>query len=203
MLTACGSEPSTVVDEERQVGTDTPVGHYNKGPIDLWIRDDSLFILREGAGGTVASGRFGRWEMLGERLDLGLDPKEGHQYELMENGLRRINSDGAAPVAFDRIDPPTGKRSPVMHLIGAYRSIGSSHMFTPCGVDRAFPLAVGEHVDELFDVYPESMQNGSLPLLLEIDASFGPGPAMEGEGEEEYIWLERVGAVRPVQECPR
>ncbi len=197
MLASCAEPVESEVEEEMEVRVDSPIGHFKGGTMDLWVRDDSTFVLRESGNGTgAASGRFGKWRMLDGRLDLRLTSSERSQYRFVEHGIRRISPEGPAPAALDRTVPDREGQMPLMRTIGAYRYLGGSHAFTPCGTERSFPLAVGTQLEELAKVDAEQ------PVLLEIDARIAPGPAMAGEGEEEYLWLEGVGPVLPEQRCP-
>ena len=55
---------------------------------------------------------------------------------------------------------------------------------------------------ELQNSYLKSVKEGGAPWVIEVECSVTNGPAMEGEGTDEYIFIHRVLRTMDPGQCP-
>ena len=79
-----------------------------------------------------------------------------------------------------------------MRITGRYTYADESHSMRPCGFGSEMPLGMRTAGLEMAMWYTEGGYSSTEPLLVEIRAHLGLGPSMEGEGEEEYLFVENV-----------
>jgi len=84
--------------------------------------------------------------------------------------------------------------------------------FQPCGSTFNWPAAGGEqwtdeggvlgsmNTVELERNYLKAVKQGGDPWLIEVECNLAMGPAMEGDGADEYIFIHRV--IGPAEACP-
>ena len=54
--------------------------------------------------------------------------------------------------------------------------------------------------EDLQRAYRKAVKQGGDPWVVEVICTMGMGPAMEGDGADEYVYIERVG--RSLEHCP-
>ena len=177
----------------------------------LELAPDSTFILRERYLGrdSIPSGHIGKWSVSGGQLRLGRGEEDIDVWNAVPGGLERTGPDGkslesAQSCVIQRVDDIAP--SP-MRITGAYIYYADSHSFKPCGNAYSFPVAMDEpHVKsaglELERLYLKRAKHGPEPFYVELVVDLRTGPAMEGDGIEEYLHVDQVVRVLDVQECP-
>lgn len=120
-----------------------------------------------------------------------LDNQGGPITTPLPNTIRRVDNFGSGP----------------MHLTGAYVYYADSHSFKPCGSAYAIPVAMDAAGEkgaglELERTYMKKVKTPPAPLYVQVTATIRVGPAMEGDGTDEYLHIEKVDKVLEVQECP-
>jgi hypothetical protein len=192
LLHAC-SPAETPEQEDPATGVPLRVQeHYHGADQELWLRSDSLFVLSGSAG---SPGRLGRWTVAAGEVVLE-GPEGVERFGPAASGLQRLSS-GEQFLVRDAGGDATAWP---LRVHGTHNAANDSHSFTPCGTDREFPLAVNGHLEALQELRRTAAATPEAPLVITVSARLAPGPAMEGSGEEEYLWLERVEGSRPA--CP-
>lgn len=173
----------------------------------LELRADSTFVLREKylERDSVPNGRMGQWRTKGMKLFL----NGKAEWTMGPKGLERLDIHGG-PI--DTPLPNTIHRvktfgSGPMLLTGAYVYYADSHSFKPCGSAYAIPVAMdvaGEKGAglELERTYHKKVKSPPAPLYVQVTATMRVGPAMEGDGQDEYIHIDKLEKVLVKQECP-
>lgn len=173
----------------------------------LELRADSTFVLRERYldRDSIPYGRIGRWSVSGKKLLFG--PTAAWMQG--PDGLERLGRDGlpSATELPNSIVRVANFGSSAMHLTGGYVYYADSHGFTPCGSAFAIPVAMDgagttSAGQELERTYMKQVKHPPDPLFVQVTASIRTGPAMEGDGTEEYLHIERVERVLEMQNCP-
>lgn len=179
---------------------------------ELELRPDSIFILRERylERDSVPFGHIGKWGIAQGNVLLAMGGGSGPEHwRPVADGLERMGLDGkpieGAPVFSIHRVQNIGSSS--MRVTGAYVFDGGSHSFRPCGSAYAFPVAL-EMADEqgvggsLEQIYRKKVKHTGDPLFVEVLLDTRTGPAMEGDGTEEYLHIDRVVRVLDVHQCP-
>ncbi len=179
---------------------------------ELELRTDSIFILRERylKRDSVPFGDIGKWSIAQGELVLAMGGGAGPEHwKYTADGLERLGQDGR-PIetthAFTIHRVKNIGTSP-MRLTGAYRFDGGSHSFQPCGSTYAFPVALdapNEHGVglSLEKLYTKKVKHIGDPLFVIVVVDTRIGPAMEGDGTEEYLHLDELQHVLDVDQCP-
>jgi hypothetical protein len=102
---------------------------------------------------------------------------------------------------------------PRMRLMGTFTYKADAQSFQPCGAKFSWPCAGGMDMGEeegepliafnntdLQKLYRKAVKNGGDPWSVEAICTMGMGPAMEGDGADEYIYIEQ--APRTIERCP-
>jgi copper homeostasis protein (lipoprotein) len=175
----------------------------------LDLRPDSLFILRERylERDSIPFGHIGTWRIANGELLLAMGNGATQPWKSLSDGLERLGVSGkfvnsTLPLAIQRVK--NIEPSPV-RITGAYLFNGGSHSFRPCGSNYAFPVAMDAPAEagrELERSYSKKVAHGGDPLFAELVVSMRIGPAMEGDGTEEYLHIDRLLRVLDVQQCP-
>lgn len=176
----------------------------------LDLRADSTYVMRDRylERDSIPFGTIGQWTVAGDMLTLKTadvpmrwklegdklvrrDADGGPVETTLPNSIRRVANFGSLP----------------MHLSGAYVYYADSHSFTPCGSKFVIPVAMDEAGTggaglELERAYSNRIKTPPDPLFVEVTASLRTGPAMEGDGTEEYLYIERLERVKEMQKCP-
>ncbi len=175
----------------------------------LDLRPDSTYVLRELylERDSIPFGTIGTWRSHGDRLTLNTfgDPL---QWRWAGDSLQRLGPGGEAistslPNAVRRV--PSLQPS-AMHLTGGYFFQDGSHSFTPCGTTLSFPVLADPvnapgPVQQLDQTYVKEVKEAGRPLYVQITATIRSGPAMEGDGTQEYIQVDQVDGLNMLQGC--
>lgn len=175
----------------------------------LELRYDSTYVLREEYldRDSIPYGTIGTWTVDGDKLVLRTleTPmywvKEGDRLQRLDTEGKKINSElnySIAPYDFYPGIP--------VRLTGGYVYYADSHRFTPCGAGFSYPVAMDPAGTEaagleLERTYMKLVQDAPNPLYVQVVATFQSGPAMEGDGLDEYLHIERLEGVLELQAC--
>jgi hypothetical protein len=239
ILSACSTSPT----EEQgttvpvQPVTDTPVewtGYYDgifpRGKdrtttVQLWVRSDSTFIIRQrtGEADTLAEGAIGTWRVVqlagasaSGLLSFQYDGDPPDHYQRTDKGLVFVDVIGGVEVVPDRVlerlADELQDEIPRMKVSGTFTYMADAMSFQPFGSRLSWPCAGGEqwtdegevlgslNTAELERHYLRSVKQGGDPWVIEVECSMAMGPAMEGDGADEYIFIHRVLA--EIEACP-
>lgn len=185
----------------------------------LWIRNDSSFVLQERYldRDTVPRGLVGQWHLVGDLLTVGYAGEKPEFYRYTEEGLLTVDEMGRTfdtelDYSLDKLADEIGDAIPRMRLAGTFTYMADAQSFQPCGTRFPIPCVGGMDMGEeegeplvqfnnadLQKAYLKAVKNGGDPWAIEAVCTIGMGPAMEGDGADEYIFIERV--IGPTQ-CP-
>ena len=224
LLNACGGgseqpDKATVpgVPSTAPVATDPYIGYYSNMVVvddipgvemELWLRADSSYVLRETHRGPEAfpAGTFGRWHVVDGLLATGSGTDKPEFWRVTENGLLNVGEDGqdftdGTHNLLTRVPNVVMNEIPVMRVRGRYRYAANSHSFEPTGSGRDFPLAVAELALEMEQRFAERKNPQAAFLCGEMECMLTVGPAMEGNGTDEYLYAVRFVRELPPAEC--
>lgn len=187
----------------------------------LWVRSDSTFVLRRHYldRDTLAYGTVGKWSVADGQVELYDQVHVIRRLQPTANGLMWPDEDGSP---FDpgtdhtlaRLGDALANEIPRMRLSGSFTYQADAMSFRPCGSARNWPCAgarewtdEGERLgsmgtQELQDSYLKSVKEGGAPWVIEVECSVTNGPAMEGDGTDEYIFIHRVLRSLEPGQCP-
>ncbi|MCB0770154.1 MAG: copper resistance protein NlpE N-terminal domain-containing protein [Flavobacteriales bacterium] len=161
---------------------------------EIWLRADSTYVQHATYQDrdTMPFGSIGSWSLNGNTVLLKGTP--GARYELTDKGLRsRTHQEDPASAR-----PPAELLKGVgtllnrsMRITGGYIYADETHTLQPCGMEQQFPLGMQHAGLEMAMWYTEDNLGGT-PMLVEIQAHLGMGPSMEGDEEDEYLFVENV-----------
>jgi copper homeostasis protein (lipoprotein) len=166
----------------------------------LDLRADSTYVLRSLylERDSIPQGQIGKWTVMDDILVLATADVP-MRWGVKGDALEMLGPDGrpaesALPYAIQRTAIPD---TAPMHLAGAYVYYADSHGFTPEGAGFVLPVAmdppgVKGAALELERAYARRVKTPPDPLYVRITASLREGPAMEGNGTEEYLHVLRV-----------
>lgn len=193
----------------------------------LWVRADSTFILRQRYldRDPLAYGLIGRWQVVTPNapgavplMTIGQAGDKPDFYRAEAGGLRLVDEMGVAfasnaPYTLERLADELEGEVPRMRLTGTFTYMADAMSFRPCGAERSWPCAGGEDLGaeegeligsmngaELERHYLRSVKQGGEPWTIEVECSLDLGPAMEGDGSDEYILIHKV--LREGVACP-
>ncbi len=243
LLASCGSDtpPIESADVPMTDSTSSPAvsvewpGYYegtlaqgkdSEHTVQLWIRRDSTFILRQRFVDSEmpAEGAIGTWSVVqisggpaSGLLSIAYFGDPPDHYQRTDTGLVFVDVIGGVELAPDwaleRFADELQDEIPRMRLTGTFTYMADAMSFTPCGSHRAWPCAGGEEwTDEgealssmntltLERSYLKAVKQGGYPWTIEVEASLNMGPAMEGDGADEYIFIHRVLRTIVASEC--
>ncbi len=210
-FSSCSSPDKEHVDEHPDAATsDTimligdPVGvHRGTMPCadcpgiltEIWLGSDGTFLklATYQDRDTVPFGEMGNWELIGNEVLL--KGSSGLRFRVTDQGLSQVipEAGGASTgssVDLRRSDGDLLDRS--MRITGRYTYADESHSMRPCGSGAEIPLGMQVAGLEMAMWYTEGGHSSTDPLLVEIQAHLGLGPSMEGDGEEVYLFVEKV-----------
>lgn len=173
----------------------------------LDLRADSTFVLMEHylERDSIPNGTIGKWHVSGNDLVLG----KNEVWRQVPQGLERLGAD-RRPVDTslpNRIRRVANFGSSPMHLMGGYVYYADAHGFTPCGSGYSIPVAMDEAGTqgaslELERLYGKKVKHAPDPLYVRIIGTLRTGPAMEGDGTEEYLHIDRLEGEMGGRTCP-
>lgn len=187
---------------------------------DLWVRSDSTFILHERYldRDSIPHGTIGQWHVVNGLITIGHTGDKPSFFRHTPQGLLLVDEAGEeAGTALDRhLDKLAGEFDgyiPRMRLKGTFICMADAQSFKPCGAKYSWPCAGGMELGEeegepLLDftnvdlqrAYLGAVRTGGDPWVVEAICTLGMGPAMEGDGADEYIYIEQ--APRTIAACP-
>ncbi len=186
----------------------------------LWVRSDSTFVLRQRYidRDSMAFGTIGRWQVVNGLLTIGSGTDKPDFWKYTGKGIEEVDEMGQAfettiDHTLEKLADELQDEIPRMRLTGTFTYMADAMSFAPCGSHRAWPCAGGEEwTDEgealgsmntltLERSYRNVVKQGSDPWTIEVEASLNMGPAMEGDGADEYIFIHRVLRTAPTSEC--
>lgn len=176
----------------------------------LWVRSDSTFVRQRSVeGGGVAMGNIGLWSVENGSLRMDDSGAGAEYFHQVPSGLQQVDAggkplDAERSVVWAKLAEEPGGDVPRMRLHGTFTYHADAMSFTPCGSELSWPCAGGEDwTDEgeargslssadLQQHYLRSVSHGNDPWTIEVECTLAMGPAMEGDGADEYVFIHRV-----------
>ncbi len=228
LLAACSNAPT----EEQDTTVPEPVvevpmqwpGYYD-GTLpcadcpgiftQLWVRSDSTFILRQRYidKDSMALGTIGEWDVRDGAMRLGTVTGEPQLWKYTGDRLVNMDTKSGAE-GLEKLADEINDEIPRMRLTGTFTYMADAMSFRPCGSSFNWPAAGGEDwtvegevlgsMDnaELERRYLDSVKQGGDPWIIEVECSLAMGPAMEGDGADEYLFIHRVLGTLASGACP-
>ncbi len=222
--------PATVIDTiaATPVVTDWP-GYYD-GTLpcadcegiatQLWVRSDSTFILRQRYLGkdSLAFGTIGQWHVVNGLMTIGIGTDKPDFWRWTEGGIQMVDEMGAPFQSsfnhtLEKLADEINDEIPRMRLKGTFTYMADAKTFQPCGSRFTWPCAGGmdQGAEEgevmnsmngadLERSYLKAVGQGGKPWTIEVECSLSMGPAMEGDGADEYLFIHRV--IKEGVTCP-
>lgn len=185
----------------------------------LWVRSDSSFILQQRylERDSIRMGTMGQWHVVNGLLTIGYAGDKPDFYQATDQGILLVDEMGVAPEevehwTLDKLADEIGDAIPRMRLTGTFTYMADAQSFLPCGTRFPLPCVGGMDMGEeegeplvaftnidLQKAYAKAVKRGGDPWTIDAVCTIGMGPAMEGDGADEYIFIERI--IGPSQ-CP-
>ncbi len=184
----------------------------------LWVRSDSTFVRRDRYLGrdSVPFGTIGKWSVANGLLRVTSAGPEADLFTQAKPGIQQVDAQGepfnsAHLYTLEKLADELQDEIPRMKVTGTFRYMADAMSFQPCGSTFNWPAAGGEQWTDEGDVlgsinsaelersYLKAVMQGGDPWVIEVECNMAMGPAMEGDGADEYIFIHRVlGAAQ----CP-
>jgi uncharacterized lipoprotein NlpE involved in copper resistance len=187
----------------------------------LWVRSDSSFVLRRQypERDTLAFGTMGYWTLAQGQLELYDRMQVIGRLRSTATGVEWLGEEGLpngpeGSQVLARVADAPADEVPRMRLKGAFTYYADAMSFRPCGMERSWPsagarewTAEGEALGSMGTVelqgrYLKAVKQGGAPWILEVECSLATGPAMEGDGQDEYLFIHRVRGILEPGACP-
>jgi len=185
----------------------------------LWVRGDSSFILQQLRidRDTVPQGLVGSWTTVNGLMTIGYAGDKPDFYRSTGKGVLLVDEMGVAPEKVDvwtleKLADEIGDAIPRMRITGTFTYVADAQSFQLCGTRFPLPCVGGMDMGEeegepliaftnadLQKAYAKAVKKGGDPWTIEAICTIGMGPAMEGDGADEYIFIEQI--IGPAQ-CP-
>lgn len=193
--------------------------------VQLWVRTDSVFIIRKhvAADDSVADGAIGNWRVVRVmggppegllQMQYGGDPPDHYQHTaeglVFVDVINGVDLEGTW--ALEKLADELQDQVPRMRVQGIFTYYADAQSFQPCGATYAWPCVGGMDLGEeegeplvpfnnvdLQRAYAAAVAPGT-PWVVEVICTLGMGPAMEGDGADEYLFIEQ--APRTLKACP-
>ncbi|MBK8339459.1 MAG: copper resistance protein NlpE N-terminal domain-containing protein [Flavobacteriales bacterium] len=186
----------------------------------LWVRADSTFVLQQLYldRDTVPWGTIGQWHVVNGLLTVGYKGDKPEFYRYTAEGLLTVDEMGQAfeskaDYSLDKLADEIGDAIPRMRVMGTFTYAADAQSFQPCGSKFNWPCVGGMDTGEeegeallkfsnedLQRAYRKAVKQGGDPWVVEVIGTMGMGPAMEGDGADEYVYIEAVK--RTLGSCP-
>jgi len=186
----------------------------------LWVRRDSTFILRQRYLGkdSLAFGTIGQWHMVNGLMTIGYTGDKPDYWKVVKGGILLVDEMGMPAESklnytLEKLSDEIYDQVPRMRLTGTFTYMADAKSFKPCGSLFTWPCAGGLDLGaeegeligsmdgaELERAYLKAVGTGGKPWTIEAECSLEMGPAMEGDGAEEYLLIHRV--IGAVDACP-
>lgn len=178
----------------------------------LWVRSDSTFVLQQQGvdRDSVRTGMIGQWHVVNGLMTIGATGDKPDFWRSTEKGLLMVDEMGAPFQEGDRwgiekLADEIGDAIPRMRLTGTFTYMADAQSFQPCGATYSWPCVGGMDMGEeegeplieftnedLQKAYAKAVKKGGDPWVVEVICTMGMGPAAEGDGADEYIFIEQV-----------
>ena len=194
--------------------------------VSLWVRSDSTFILRQRyAKDSLAEGLIGQWHVVyfpggpaGGLMTIGYAGDKPDFYRYTDKGLVMVDEMGViaekkSEWTLEKLADEIGDAIPRMRLRGTFNYVADAQSFKPCGSNFTWPCAGGMDIGEeevepivkftnadLQREYRNWVKTDGEPWVIEAVCTMGMGAAMEGDGADEYVYVEQV--IRTLERCP-
>lgn len=188
--------------------------------ITLWVRGDSTFVMQQRYIGrdTIPWGTIGQWHTVNGLLTIGAEGDKPDFYRYTREGLLMVDEMGVADTSsldwtLDKLADDIGDAIPRMRLRGAFTCMAGAQRMRPCGTRFSWPCVGGMDMGEeegeplipftnvdLLKTYRNAVKRDGEDWTIEAICTMGMGPAMEGDGADEYIFIEQ--APRAIADCP-
>jgi uncharacterized lipoprotein NlpE involved in copper resistance len=187
----------------------------------LWVRGDSSFVLQQRSidRDSVRTGTIGQWHVVNGMITIGAAGDKPDFWRPTDKGLLMVDEMGNPFQEGDRwgiekLADAIGDAIPRMRLTGTFTYMADAQSFRPCGAPYNWPCVGGMDMGEeegeslvrftnvdLQKAYAKAVKKGGDPWVVEVICTMGMGPAMEGDGADEYVFIEQV--IRTAGEhCP-
>jgi copper homeostasis protein (lipoprotein) len=186
----------------------------------LWVRSDSTFILRQRYLGkdSLAFGTMGQWHVVNGTMTIGYTGDKPDFWRVVKGGIEMVDEMGTPFESklnhtLEKLSDEIYDEVPRMRILGTFTYMADAKSFRPCGSQFTWPCAGGLDLGaeegevigsmngaELERAYLKAVGQGGKPWTIEAECSLDQGPAMEGDGMEEYLLIHRV--LGPIGECP-
>jgi copper homeostasis protein (lipoprotein) len=186
----------------------------------LWVRSDSTFILRQRYLGkdSLAFGTIGQWHVVNGLMTIGYTGDKPDFWQVVKGGIQLVDEMGTPAESklnytLEKLSDEIYDQVPRMRLMGTFTYMADARSFKPCGSLFTWPCAGGLDLGaeegeligsmdgaELERAYLNAVGTGGKPWTIEAECSLEQGPAMEGDGTEEYLLIHRV--IGAVDACP-
>lgn len=178
----------------------------------LWIRSDSTYVLQRKYidRDSLPFGVVGHWSISDRTIELADRIHVIRRLASREDGLEWLDEDGGAipsghPHVLEKLADEIGDEIPRMRLTGTFTYMADAQSFQPCGSSYFWPCAGGMGTGEeegeplvrfsnvdLQKAYSKAVKKGGDPWVVDVVCTMGMGLAMEGDGADEYIFIEQV-----------
>ena len=186
----------------------------------LWVRSDSTFVLQQRYidRDTIPVGTIGQWHLVNGLMTVGYTGDKPEFYRYTKEGLLMVDEKGEAfaskaDYSLDKLADEIGDAIPRMRIKGTFTYMADAQSFQPCGSRFTWPCVGGMDLGEeegeplipfnnedLQRAYRKAVKNGGDPWIIEAICTMGMGPAMEGDGADEYVFIEQLP--QSVERCP-
>lgn len=184
------------------------------GPLSITLNlyASRLFLLRqqqESTTGSETAYDHGRWYLAHGGRQLVLVGQAAAPYKLAVRNhatLRLPSLNGREDLLKDPVDlirsatlDPFADPVP---LTGMFRYMADAALFTDCLTGTSFPVAQENDYLALERAYLEKRQESGEPLHVTLAGHLGERPAMEGDGLETVLVVDRFDAIGDRSACP-
>ncbi len=186
----------------------------------LWIRSDSTYVRQDRLQrDSIPVGTIGEWHVVNGLLTVGAEGDKPDFWRPTDNGLLMVDETGVPfqegdRWAIEKLADGIGDAIPRMHLTGTFTYLADAQSFRPCSASYSWPCVGGMDMGEeegealieftnvdLQKAYSKAIKQGGDPWVVDVICTLGMGPAMEGDGADEYIFIEQVIGTA-VKGCP-
>jgi uncharacterized lipoprotein NlpE involved in copper resistance len=220
LLAACSPSPNeeqgaTVPDAPVDVAPVEWTGYYDgtlpcadcEGILtQLWVRSDSTLVVRRsrlGGSDELPEGKIAMWSIVDSFMVVG---ERQERWKRTRNGMVNVDDKGQVYPGhqLERLADELQDEIPRMKVTGTFIYYADAMSFKPCGSTFSWPAAGGEQWTDEGEVlgslnsadlqqhYLRSVSHGNDPWIIEVECNMAMGPAMEGDGADEYIFIHRV-----------
>ena len=179
---------------------------------ELWVRSDSTFVRRTQFVGrdSIPVGIIGQWHVVNGCMTIGATGDKPDFWRYTATGLLMVDEMGATStegpsVVLEKLADELGDAIPRMRLKGTFIYMADAQSFRPCGSSFSWPCVGGMDLGEeegdpevaltnvdLQKAYGKAVKKGGDPWTIEAVCTMSMGPAMKGDGADEYIFIEQV-----------